>query len=68
MRGKWFKHDPDDNIWWLDTDAIGEFIFSFDKNKEFNLFRDYPAKLTKKQKEVFDAENPKWADFFSDRR
>ena len=43
------------------------YIFSFDKKVKFNLFRDYPYKLTLEQKEIFDKENPYWADFFKDR-
>lgn len=45
-------------------EAIGEFLFSFDKKKVFNLFEDYPDKLTPEQKELFDRENPFWKDFF----
>lgn len=40
---------------------------SFDKKTIFNIFADYPHKLTKEQKEIFDKENPYWADFFRDR-
>jgi len=29
------------------------------------LFEDYPKKFTKEEKELFDKENPFWADFFS---
>jgi len=43
------------------------FEFSFDKKEIFNLFRDYPYKLTQEQKDIFNAENPYWADFFKDR-
>ena len=32
------------------------------------MFRDYPYKLTKEQKQFFDKENPEWADFFKDRK
>jgi hypothetical protein len=32
------------------------------------MFQDYPHKLTKKQREIFDKENPYWADFFKDRK
>ena len=39
----------------------------FDKKNIFNMFRDYPHNLTPKQKEIFDEENPEWADFFKDR-
>jgi hypothetical protein len=66
---RWYKENPDDKIWWLDnSDEIeGEWIFSFDKKKRFNMFADYPKKLTKEQKEIFDKENPYWASFFIDR-
>lgn len=64
------KNDPDDIIWWVDNGAEnkGEMIFSFDRKERFNLFSDYPHKLTTEQKEIFDRENPFWADFFSDRQ
>jgi hypothetical protein len=66
--GKWYKEDPKGKIWWLDNrDVIGEFVFSFDRKREFNLFRDYPHALTPVQKKIFDAENPYWAEFFADR-
>ena len=65
---KFYKEKPADQIWWVDTTGtIGEFLFSFDKKTIFNLFQDYPYKLTPEQKAVFDKENPFWADFFSDR-
>lgn len=66
---RWYKENPDDKIWWLDNsdEIIGEWIFSFDKKKKFNMFADYPKKLTKEQKEIFDKENPYWANFFIDR-
>ena len=69
MQNNWYKHNPNDVIWWKDTPGrIGIWIFSFDKNKEINMFADYPWALTKEQKEIFDRENPFWADFFSDRK
>lgn len=67
---KLFKNDPADVIWWVDNgdEAKGEFIFTFDKKEYFNMFQDYPHKLTAEQKRIFDKENPFWADFFSDRK
>lgn len=66
---RFYKENVDDLIWWVDTtDKDGEFLFSFDKKKIFNLFADYPHNLTKEQKEIFDRENPYWADFFKDRK
>lgn len=65
---KFYKNNESDLIWWVDTPGkIGEHLFSFDKKTVFNLFRDYPHKLTEEQKKLFDEENPEWADFFKDR-
>lgn len=64
-----FYREPGQNIWWVNvTDRIGEYLFSFDKKKIYNMFSDYPWKLTKKEKEIFDRENPYWANFFKDRK
>lgn len=64
-----YKNNPDDKIWWIDNpDTIGEWLFSFDKKKIFNMFEDYPWKLSKEEKAIFDKENPYWADFFKDRK
>ena len=53
---------------WVDKpEQKGEFLFTFDGKRIFNLFRDYPYQLTQEQKEAFDSENPFWADFFKDR-
>lgn len=69
MKNSWYKEEKNSQIWWLDNSAEvkGEFVFSFDKVTSFNLFQDYPYKLTKEQKEIFDKENPFWADFFKER-
>ncbi len=55
-------------IWVENPEKIGEMLFTFDGEKIFNLFQDYPYKLTQEQKEWFDIENPFWADFFKDRK
>ena len=63
-----YKKNEADTIYWVDNiDNIGEFVFSFDKKKTFNLFADYPDKLTPEQKEIFDKENPQWKEFFAER-
>lgn len=65
---KFYKNEDTDKIWWVDTsDKVGVWEFSFDRKTIFNMFRDYPWKLTPEQKEIFDRENPFWADFFADR-
>lgn len=64
-----YKNDPNDKIWWVDNiERTGEWLFSFDRNTVFNLFSDYPYKLTAEQKSIFDRENPYWVKFFSDRQ
>ena len=66
---RFYKENPNDPIWWVDTsDRVGIFLFSFDKKQVFNLFADYPYKLTPEQKAIFDRENPFWRDFFIDRQ
>ena len=65
---EFYKENPTDLIWWVNTpEIIGVWEFSFDKKTVFNLFQDYPWKLTQEQKAIFDRENPYWADFFKDR-
>lgn len=65
---KFYKNNPDDLIWWVNNpETKGEWLFSFNQKTVFNMFRDYPEKLTPEQKAIFDEENPFWADFFSDR-
>lgn len=66
---EFYKKNENDKVWWIDrTDKVGEHLFSFDKKKIYNLFRDYPHELTKEEKEIFDKENPYWVDFFKDRQ
>ena len=65
----WKKKNEFDTIWWLSNkDNLGKHIFSFDKKVKFNLFKDYPYKLSKEQIEIFDNENPYWKEFFKDRK
>ena len=70
MKDNWYKENDKDQVWWLDNsdECEGIMIFSFDKKKEYVMFRDYPWKLTKEEKEIFDRENPYWAEFFKDRK
>lgn len=69
MVHKFYKNSKTDKIFWIDTpDREGEWLFSFDKKKVYNMFRDYPDKLSAEEKQIFDEENPYWRDFFSDRQ
>lgn len=36
-----YKNKPTDTVFWVDNvDVVGEYLFSFDKEKIFNLFHD----------------------------
>lgn len=65
-----YQDEGNVNTWWIDNGETvkGERLFTFDKQKIYNLFADYPWKLTRREREMFDKENPYWADFFSDRK
>ena len=66
---RFIKNNQTDVIWWVDDpETIGVWEFSFDRQTVFNLFADYPDKLTPEQKAIFDKENPYWANFFKDRQ
>ncbi len=68
MLSDFYKNEPNDTIWWVDdTEETGLWLFSFDKKKVFNMFADFPQKLSKEQVQIFVKENPEWADFFKDR-
>ena len=59
MLSDWYKNNPTDKIWWRDNvDAVGELLFSFDKKRLLNFFRDYPHELTPEQIAIFKRENP----------
>ncbi len=64
---EWYHTKETDTIWWTTSPNIGEHLFSFDKRTIFNLFADYPMKLSKNQRAIFARENPYWREFFADR-
>lgn len=73
-----YKEEKNNTIWRVEEYTInnegnmeiekGKLLFSFDKIKVFNLWTDYPQNLTPEEKQIFDKENPYWANFFKDRR
>ena len=65
---KIYREKKDDKVWWLDNSkAVGELVFTLDKKTFYNLFRDYPDKLTVQEWVDFNKENPYWEEFFKDR-
>lgn len=59
-----YKNNQDDKIWWVYETPIEGHKFSFDKKRIFTIFKDYPQNLTDEQREIFDKENPDWAEYF----
>ncbi len=60
-----YKNNEESKIWWIDKiDFRGELLFSFDQQKIYNLFLDYPHNMTEEEVRIFDRENPFWRDFF----
>ena len=65
---EFYKRHETDQVWWVhDPHDRGPLLISFDGETVFNLWQDYPHNLTKEQKELFDKENPFWADMFRSR-
>ena len=63
-----YKKNRGDKTFWVEEGGDGEMMFTFDGVHIYNLFADYPWRLTEEEKAIFDAENPFWADFFKDRQ
>lgn len=64
-----YTNKPDGRVFWIDKiDTIGQFMFSFDKQKIYHLFRDYPNALTPEEKAIFDSECPFWYEFFEGKK
>ena len=68
LKHEFYKENRGDKIWHVDfIHYVGKKSISFDKKRILFLFGDYPLKFTPEQKELFDKENPYWANFFKDR-
>ena len=68
MSDEFYKEQDTDRIWWLPSDEVGVWLFSFDKVKVYNMFQDYPDGMTPEEVRIFDEENPRWAEYFADRK
>lgn len=59
MTAKWDTSDPNSRVWWKDTPGVtGVLVFSFDKKKEYNFYRDFPDKLTPEELKIFREDEP----------
>lgn len=60
------KQNKNSKIWLTKKiDVTGELNISFDRKKIYNVFQDYPYNMTKEEIEVFEKEEPYWANFFA---
>lgn len=67
--GNFYKKNENSKIWWYDNlEEIGKLEISFDKEKIYNLWVDYPYKFSEEELNIFKEEEPYWYDFFSNRR
>ena len=60
-----YKHNESDPIWLanrIDSEERGPYLFSFDCEKVFNFWTDYPGRLTSEQVELFKKWNPTMAE------
>ena len=66
---EFYRKDKKSKVWWAYVKGYkGIHIFSFDKMKTYNLFHDYPYKLSPVEKAIFDEYEPFWAKFFKKRQ
>ncbi len=67
---EFFKKNESDKIWWVrEVNSTNDLLFfSFDKEKTYDLFNDYPKNMTPEEVEIFDKENEYWAKYFEDRK
>ena len=65
----WQKKNEGDTVEWAsNTGRVGVFLFRVGPGgKVYNLFEDYPQKLTADELATFNRENPFWVEFFADR-
>ena len=63
-----YQDEESAKLWWVATKQFGPRYFTFDKKNVFNIWPDYPYKLSKKQLEIFDnATGYYWHNRFKDR-
>ncbi|MCD8199103.1 MAG: hypothetical protein LUD24_02820 [Phascolarctobacterium sp.] len=61
------KSSPESKIWLVSTlsaagdPVLGEWQFSFDKEKIYNFYTDYPSNMTPEEVEIFNKEFPNMA-------
>ncbi len=64
---KFYKENKSDKTYWVFEENVGNCLFSFDRKRIYNLYTDYPHKLTPQERQIFDKENKEIADWVIDR-
>lgn len=65
--GRFEPQNEGDKVLWDTESGIGEMVFTIDGKHIYNLFADYPDKLTPEDLKIFNKENPFWVGYFRDR-
>lgn len=59
------EESEDDKVLFIrQQNVCGQIEFTFDKETIYNFFEDYPEKLTKSQRKLFDKEHPYYKEHF----
>jgi hypothetical protein len=59
------KKKPQKKFQWVRRGGINDLNqFTFDGEKIYELFEDYPHNLTEEERELFKEASPYWAKFF----
>ncbi len=63
------KDSPENKVFFVEpvAELRGPLCITFDKKNIYNLWSDFPDKLTDEEVRIFCNENPYWADFFKPR-
>ena len=65
-----YKHKISQRVWNVDLaeQITGPVLFTFDRKKIYNWWSDYPQKLKPKEIEIFEEDNPFWANYSKKRK
>lgn len=70
---RFWKRSPGNKIWgvseMIDSDRMpGRMLISFDKKKFYNIYGDYPNKMTEEERKIFEEEYPDWVDWLNGKK
>lgn len=67
MDNKFYKNNLDSRVWWLvnNNSDFDEFLFSFDKNKIYDLYKDYGVNMSDEEMRILNEDEPAMARLVS---